>query len=216
MHTVYAFDAYGTLFDVHAAVRKHAAAVGPESAALSDTWRQKQLEYSWVHGLMGRYVSFWDLTQQALDFAFDKHPAADRSTRQRLLDAYFELDCYAEVPRVLEALKAGGAQTAILSNGSTDMLSAAVSSAGLDGLVDHALSVDLVQKFKTDSAVYQLILDVCSVTPEQVSFQSSNRWDAAAASAFGFHTVWINRTGQPDEYKAFQPAQTVQDLTALL
>ncbi|MEL6736792.1 MAG: haloacid dehalogenase type II, partial [Pseudomonadota bacterium] len=179
MHSVFAFDAYGTLFDVHAAVRRHADAVGPDSTALSETWRQKQLEYSWVHGLMGRYVSFWDLTQNALDFAFAKFPNANRGTRQTLLDAYFELECYPEVPAVLKALKDAGCETAILSNGSTDMLNAAVQSAGLDDLVDSALSVDLVQKFKTDEAVYQLVLNTFSATPEQVSFQSSNRWDVA-------------------------------------
>ncbi|MEM9677811.1 MAG: haloacid dehalogenase type II [Pseudomonadota bacterium] len=216
MHSVFAFDAYGTLFDVHAAVRRHADAIGPDSAALSETWRQKQLEYSWIHGLMGRYVSFWELTQNALDFAFAKFPNANRGTRQALLDAYFELECYPEVPAVLKALKDAGCETAILSNGSTDMLNAAVQSAGLDDLVDSALSVDLVQKFKTDEAVYQLVLDTFSATPEQVSFQSSNRWDVAAASGFGFRTLWINRTNQPDEYKSLAPSAVLEDLTALI
>ncbi|MEO0547799.1 MAG: haloacid dehalogenase type II [Pseudomonadota bacterium] len=216
MHSVFAFDAYGTLFDVHAAVRRHADAIGPDSAALSETWRQKQLEYSWIHGLMGRYVSFWELTQNALDFAFAKFPNANRGTRQALLDAYFELECYPEVPVVLKALKDAGCETTILSNGSTDMLNAAVQSAGLDDLVDSALSVDLVQKFKTDEAVYQLVLDTFSATPEQVSFQSSNRWDVAAASGFGFRTLWINRTNQPDEYKSLAPSFVLEDLTALI
>jgi len=216
MHAVYAFDAYGTLFDVHAAVRRHADAVGPDHAALSETWRQKQLEYSWVHGLMGCYVSFWDLTQKALDFAFEKYPKADRSTRQTLLDAYWELECYPEVPKVLQALQEAGCKTAILSNGSTDMLNAAVSSAGLVELVDSALSVDLVRRFKTDEAVYQLVLDTFSVTPEQVSFQSSNRWDVAAASGFGFRTLWINRTNQPDEYQDLPPSAVIGSLNGLI
>ena len=120
------------------------------------------------------------------------------------------------MPAVLKALKEAGCRTAILSNGSTDMLDAAVQSAGLGDLVDQSLSVDLVQRFKTDEAVYQLVLDAFSVTPEQVSFQSSNRWDVAAASGFGFRTLWINRTGQPDEYGDLPPAAVLKDLNGLI
>lgn len=149
-HAAFVFDAYGTLFDVHAAVRRHAAAIGPEGQLLSDIWRAKQLEYSWVRSLMGSYADFWQLTEQALDFAFDKVPSADRSLRQDLLDAYWRLDCYPEVPAVLKALKAEGARLAILSNGSPAMLEAAVRSAALDTVLDDIFSVDQVQKFKTD------------------------------------------------------------------
>ncbi len=124
-HAAYVFDAYGTLFDVHAAVRKHAEKLGPDAQRLSSLWREKQLEYSWVRALMGKYLDFWELTQQGLDTAFALVPSADKSLREDLLSAYWELDCYPEVPQVLTNLKATGAKIAILSNGSPAMLEAA-------------------------------------------------------------------------------------------
>lgn len=214
-HSAYVFDAYGTLFDVHAAVRRHAEAIGPDGPLLSEIWRAKQLEYSWVRTLMGSYQDFWQLTQQALDFAFARVPSADRSLRQTLLDAYWRLDCYPEVPAVLKALKADGARLAILSNGSPAMLEAAVKSAGLDLVLDHVFSVDEVRKFKTDPAVYDIVTTALRVYPQAVSFQSSNRWDVAGAAKFGFRTVWINRSGQPDEYMDHPPAVILPSLGGL-
>jgi 2-haloacid dehalogenase len=153
-HAAYVFDAYGTLFDVHAAVRRHADQIGPDGQLLSEIWRAKQLEYSWVRTLMGAYADFWQLTEQALDFALRKVPSADKGLRAKLLDAYWRLDCYPEVPAVLKALKASGAKLAILSNGSPEMLEAAVKSAALDQVLDDIYSVDAVKRFKTDPSVY--------------------------------------------------------------
>ncbi|MDP3523349.1 MAG: HAD-IA family hydrolase, partial [Hoeflea sp.] len=124
-HAAYVFDAYGTLFDVHAAVRRHADAIGPGGQQLSDIWRAKQLEYSWTRALMREWKDFWTLTEEALDHALERVPSADKSLRADLLDAYFKLDCYPEVPAVLKSLKAGGARVAILSNGSVAMLDSA-------------------------------------------------------------------------------------------
>ncbi|MDN2583597.1 haloacid dehalogenase type II [Aquibium sp. ELW1220] len=214
-HSAYVFDAYGTLFDVHAAVRRHAEAIGPDGQLLSEIWRAKQLEYSWVRTLMGSYQDFWQLTQQALDFAFARVPSADRSLRQTLLDAYWRLDCYPEVPAVLKALKADGARLAILSNGSPAMLEAAVKSAGLDLVLDDVFSVDAVRKFKTDPSVYDIVTTALRVYPNAVSFQSSNRWDVAGAAKFGFRTVWINRSGQPDEYLDHPPSVILPSLGGL-
>lgn len=208
----YVFDAYGTLFDVHAAVRKHADAVGADATLLSEVWRAKQLEYSWIRGMIGAYEDFWLLTEQALDFAFDKVPSADRSTRQALLDAYWTLDCYPEVPAALGELKANGAKLAILSNGSSDMLAAAVKSAGLDQIFDGVISVDRLSTFKANRVVYQMVTDDFDMEAGEISYQSSNRWDAAAAVEFGFRTVWVNRTNQPDEYRDFSPALVLKDL----
>ncbi|WP_019172140.1 haloacid dehalogenase type II [Pseudaminobacter salicylatoxidans] len=215
-HTAFVFDAYGTLFDVHAAVRRHAGAIGPEGQLLSEIWRAKQLEYSWVRSLMGAYSDFWQLTEQALDFAFRKVPSADRGLRQDLLDAYWHLDCYPEVPAVLQALKAAGARLAILSNGSPAMLEAAVRSAALDQVVDDIFSVDAVRRFKTDPQVYDMVTTGWRLYPHAVSFQSSNRWDVAGATRFGFRTVWINRTNQPDEYRDLQPGLILPSLSGLL
>ncbi len=213
---VFAFDAYGTLFDVHAAVRRHADAVGPDAAQFSDVWRIKQLEYTWVRTLMSAHRDFWALTTDALDLALAKFPSVDRNVRGPLLEAYFALEAYPEVPSVLRALKAGGAQVAILSNGSREMLAAAVKSAGIGDLLDAVLSIDAVGVYKTDRRVYDLVLQQFGVKAGEVSFQSSNRWDIAGATAFGFRTVWINRSGQPDEYKELAPAAVVDSLSGLV
>jgi 2-haloacid dehalogenase len=215
-HSAYVFDAYGTLFDVHAAVRRHAGKIGPDGHMLSEIWRAKQLEYSWVRSLMGAFADFWQLTGEALDFAFAKVPSADPHLRSDLLDAYWKLDCYPEVPAVLKALKADGARLAILSNGSPAMLDAAVRSAALDQVIDEIFSVDAVRRFKTDPAVYDMVTAGWRLYPASVSFQSSNRWDIAGATKFGFRTVWINRTGQPDEYRDLKPSLILPTLEGLL
>lgn len=215
-YSAYVFDAYGTLFDVHAAVRRHADAIGSEGQLLSEIWRAKQLEYSWVRTLMGAYADFWQLTEQALDFALAKVPSADATLRNKLLDAYWTLDCYPEVPFVLRALKAAGAKLAILSNGSPAMLEAAVRSAALDQVLDDVYSVDSIRRFKTDPAVYDLVATSWRLYPEAVSFQSSNRWDVAGATKFGFRTVWVNRSNQPDEYRDWPPGLILPSLEGLL
>ena len=215
-HAAFVFDAYGTLFDVHAAVRRHAAAIGPEGQLLSEIWRAKQLEYSWVRTLMGAYADFWQLTEQALDYAFSRVPSANRSLRTDLLDAYMHLDCYPEVPPVLKALKAAGAKLAILSNGSPRMLEAAVRSAALETVLDEVFSVDAVGRFKTDPSVYDMVTTAWRLYPQAISFQSSNRWDVAGATKAGFRTVWINRTGLPDEYADLPPALILPSLKGLM
>ena len=209
------FDAYGTLFDVHSAVRRHAAALGPEAEAFSALWRTKQLEYSWVLGLMGRYARFWDLTGRALDFALAKHPDIDASLREPLLDAYRDLDAYAEVPDVLDRLQRRGLATALFSNGDPAMLKRAVDSAGLGACLDAVLSVEEARSFKTAPAAYRLVLDRLGAAREDVLFVSSNRWDIAGATAFGFETVWVNRAGQPDEYPDLPPRAVIESLDAL-
>ena len=215
MHPVYVFDAYGTLFDVHAAVRRHAAAFGADADRFSATWRQKQLEYSWNRGLSGAWRDFWQLTEDALDVTFAKFPAIDRSHREALLDAYRGLDSYPEVIDVLTRLKEAGAQTAILSNGSQAMLELAVRAARIGELLDDVLSVDPLRTYKPAPAVYELATTRFRVFPDKVSFQSSNRWDVAGATAFGFRTVWINRTGEADEYRDLPPAVTLSSLDGL-
>lgn len=214
--STYVFDAYGTLFDVHAAVRKHASAVGPEAAFVSELWRAKQLEYSWMLTLMGRYRDFWSLTEEALDYALQRVPSANRAVRAQLLDAYWSCDAYPEVPEVLKQLKSRGARLAILSNGSPKMLDAACRSAGIGELFDDVVSVDEIKVYKPDPRVYDMITTRYRLFPEAVSFQSSNRWDAAGAANFGFRTVWINRTALPEEYNDVLPAAVLPSLTGLL
>jgi 2-haloacid dehalogenase len=212
----YVFDAYGTLFDFHAAVSRHHAAAGPDAAAFSELWRQKQVEYTWTHTLAGRYVEFWALTQRALDYCFDRFPSVDRKLRARLLDAYLKLDAYPDAQKVLRALKARGERTAILTNGSPAMVGSAVEAAGIKAELDAVLSVDTVKMFKPRPEVYALVTKEFSCQPADVMFVSSNRWDAFGATAFGFRTIWVNRAKSPDEYPDFPPAAVVSDLTGLL
>lgn len=214
-YAAYVFDAYGTLFDVHAAVRRHAVAIGPDGQMLSEIWRAKQLEYSWTRSLMGEWRDFWALTEEALDHAFARVPSADRGLRAELLDAYFRLDCYPEVPAVLKALKATGARVAILSNGSVAMLESAVKNAALETVIDDVFSVDPLRIFKPDPSVYDMVTTAYRLYPDAVSFQSSNRWDVAGAGKFGFRTVWINRAQMPDEYLDLSPSLILPDLNGV-
>jgi len=215
-HSIYVFDAYGTLFDVHAAVRRHADEVGPEGQLLSALWRAKQLEYSWMLTMMGRYRDFWSLTEEALDYAFARVPEANRASRQHLLDSYWTCDVYPDVPEVIKQLKLRGAKLVMLSNGTHQMLRAAARSAGIEDEFDDILSVDDIKVYKPDPRVYDMVATRYRVFPEAVSFQSSNRWDAAGATAFGFRSVWVNRTGLPEEYNDFRPAAVLPSLEGLL
>lgn len=212
----YVFDAYGTLFDVHSAVSRHFDLVGEKPSRVSEVWRNKQLEYTWTRSGMGRYRDFWELTAQALDFALAAVPGSNPDCRKTLLDAYMSLDCYPEVPTVLKGLKDKGFKTAILSNGSPEMLSAAVNSAGLATLLDNQFTVDEIGVFKTDPATYAMVTDEYGFAPEEIAFQSSNRWDIAGAVAFGFKCHWINRTGQPNEYEDLSPEKVLSDLNGLV
>ncbi|MBM7850636.1 2-haloacid dehalogenase [Methylopila capsulata] len=213
---VYVFDAYGTLFDVHSATMRHRELIGPDAQRLSDLWRTKQLEYAWVYALMGAYRDFWSLTEAALDVAGARIGGLSAEARRALLAAYLELSTYPEAKDVLRKLKAQGAKTAILSNGSPDMLTSAVAAAGLADLLDATLSVDGLMTYKTDPRAYRLAQERFAVAPHEISFQSSNRWDVAGAAAFGFRAVWVNRTEAPDEYADFPPARRIADLSGLL
>jgi 2-haloacid dehalogenase len=209
------FDAYGTLFDVHSAVGRHRARLGDQADAVSIAWRTKQLEYTWLRSIMDRYVDFWQITGDGLDFAMESHGIVDPALREDLMNAYLTLDCYPEVPEVLTALRDAGMQTAILSNGSPRMLEAAVASAGLDGLIDEVISVDMLGVFKPAMDVYQQVLHLLDVGRAQVSFQSSNAWDAAGAATFGFQVAWCNRFGQTRERLPDGPHAEMKTLSEL-
>ena len=209
------FDAYGTLFDVHAAVGHHRLRLGDKADAVSAMWRTKQLEYTWLRSLMDRYVPFWQITGDALDYAFEAHGVSDPDLREDLMNAYMELDCYPEVPDVLAELKNAGMRTALLSNGSPEMLDTAVRGSKLEELLDAVFSVDELGIFKPHSSVYQLAVDRLEVEPRQVSFQSSNAWDAAAAATFGFRVAWVNRFGQSAERLPDQPDVQLRTLSEL-
>ena len=210
------FDAYGTLFDVHSAVGKHRQRLGKRANDVSATWRTKQLEYTWLRCLMGDYADFWQVTGEALEYSLDAHEINDNALYEDLMQAYLKLTAYDEVPRVLQALKEAGYQTAILSNGEPRMLQAAIKGAGLESLLDECLSVDELQIFKPDPRVYELATSAFSIKPSQVMFQSSNAWDAAGAAYFGFRVLWVNRFGQRPERLPAKPDFEAKDLNHLL
>ena len=209
------FDAYGTLLDVHSAVRKGGQELGEKAAAVSELWRQKQLEYTWLRSLMGAHVDFWQVTSEGLDFALTATGVENKALHDKLMDLYLSLDAYEEVKPSLEVLKKNGLQTAILSNGSPKMLEAAVRSAGLSGLLDANLSVEEVGIYKPDSRVYQLTLDRLNVEKHEVCFLSSNCWDAKGAAHFGFNVAWINRFNREVDRLPGQLATTIHRLDDL-
>lgn len=212
---IFVFDAYGTIFDVHAALARHRAAAGPDADRFSELWRQKQLEYSWTLTLSGRYADFWALTERALDYAFARVPSVDRALRPKLLGAYLELDAFADARSALAALKGRGAQTAILTNGSPRMVKSAVEASGMAPLFDALLSVDAVGMYKPRPEVYALVTERFAVEPDRVVFVSSNRWDVMGAAAFGFRPLWVNRAKMPDEYAELPPMRVVPDLSVI-
>jgi 2-haloacid dehalogenase len=213
--TAYVFDAYGTLFDVHAAIARHRTAAGPEADRFSEIWRTKQLEYTWTLTLAGHYIDFWTLTERALDYAFARVPTVDRALRPQLLEAYLRLDAFPDARAALVDLKARGARLAILSNGSPRMLAAAVEAAALNALIDAVLSVETVRVYKPRPDVYALVTQTLGVERADVAFVSSNRWDVMGAASFGFSAFWVNRAGLPDEYPDIPPLRQISDLAAL-
>ncbi len=212
---LFVFDAYGTLFDLHAAASREREAIGANWEKLSQTWRTKHIEYTWLHAMTAQPATFWALAEQSLDYASTTIGGIPADVRGRLLGAYRKMSAFPEVTTQLTRLKQAGTRLAILSNGDPDMLVDAVGSARLDGVFDAVLSVASVKTFKPQPAVYQLVLDRFGGTPGDVMFFSSNRWDAAAAKAFGFRTTWVNRSGAPDEYPGMAPDHVVRDLSSI-
>lgn len=209
------FDAYGTLFDVHAPTAKVADALGPAAQALSEMWRLKQLQYTWLRSLMGEYVAFWQVTGEALDYALAAHGIEDAALRKRLMDLYLTLDAYPDALDTLARLREAGFATAILSNGSPDMLDAAVGSSGLGAELDAVLSVEDVGIFKPDGRVYQLAVDRMGVARAEICFVSANAWDAAGAANFGFQVAHLNRFNQPPEGLPGSPKAILTTLAEL-
>ena len=209
------FDAYGTLFDFASAAAGCSDLLGNQAGALTSLWRDKQLQYSWLRSLQGRYIDFWQVTGDALDYALDTLGLANDGLRDRLMGLYRTLDVFPEVPGVLRRVKDAGFATAILSNGSPDMLASAVEHAGIGDLLDAVLSAHAVGTFKTDPRVYQMAVDSLGVPANAIAFQSSNAWDAHAASAFGMQVVWCNRYGQRRERLPGAPDHEISSLAAL-
>jgi 2-haloacid dehalogenase len=211
------FDAYGTLFDVYS-VSSTAEQIFPgHGAKLSMLWRDKQIEYTRLRAMAGRYKSFWDITVDALQYSCEALKLDLTDERQRtLLNVYSSLAAYPENRAVLQELKDRGIKTAILSNGNSEMLNTAVRSANFHTLLDAVLSVEPLQTFKVHASVYQMGLDHFGVNVSQALFVSSNCWDACGASWFGLPTLWVNRANLPLDRLDVRPTATGRDLTDVM
>ena len=208
----YIFDAYGTLFDVHSVVDA-GAAITADPAALSALWRQKQLEYTWLRSLMGRYEDFWAITEAALRYAVRRLEIhASEAQLRTLMDAYLHLACFPDVRSALTGLRG---PRAILSNGAPAMLEAAVRSSGLTPLLDHVISVDRVRTYKPAPAVYALGPETLGIPAAELLFVSSNAWDVAGAKSFGYRVAWCNRLGAPEEELGVRADYVVTTLAEL-
>jgi len=206
------FDAYGTLFDVHAPVARVAAELGENASAISDLWRAKQLQYTWLRSLMGVHADFEQVTADALDYALGQFGVNDRTMRDRLLGLYLTLDAYPDAVSALRRLKRHGIATGILSNGSPKMLDSAVASAGFGNLLDHVLSVEPVGIYKPDPSVYRLGEHHLRLPASEIGFVSANGWDAAGAAQYGFNVIHLNRFDQPREVLPAGPALELKTL----
>jgi 2-haloacid dehalogenase len=211
-----AFDAYGTLFDVSAAIASHRAAFGRDADQFAALWRAKQLEYTWTLTLMGRYEDFWTLTQRALDYCLLRFPSVDNAIRTSLLDAYCRLTAYGDVGPTLRRLKNLGVRVAVFTNGNLEMVNGAIVAAGISGLLDVVVSVDAIGKYKTSPEAYAYLCQKLDLRADQITLVSSNRWDVAGGRAHGLNAVWCNRSNMPDEYLDLSPTQTVVTLADII
>lgn len=215
------FDAYGTLFDINSAARRCAEETGRDSfsklwPSISSIWREKQLSYTWLFNSLKRYSDFWEITENALDYALETVGlGSDLGLKKRLLDLYMEIETYGEVKVSLANLNEKEITCAILSNGSTSMLNSAIENSGISGLIHSVFSVDEVGIFKPDPKVYEMVLTHLPFELNEVLFISSNGWDIAGAASFGFKTVWINRSDLPEDKLLFKPDSVQKNLSEL-
>ncbi len=219
------FDAYGTLFDVYSIGALAEKLYPGQGAAIANLWRDKQIEYTRLitlsdpHSAGGskHYLSFWEITRVSLQYALQrlKLDSTDANV-DALMQQYAQLTAFPENIGVLQALKAQGIATAILSNGSRDMLDSAVASAGMSDLLDHVISIETIRRFKTSPESYGLVQQLIPVKTEEILFVSSNAWDALGATWFGFTTLWINRQGLPYEAIGPRPSYMGGDLREVL
>lgn len=211
----FVFDAYGTLLDVNSVVTRAGGGIAGDLDALSRLWRQKQIEFTWLRALMGRYENFWSVSEAALRTALAQlHINAGEERVRKLMDAYLEPALFPDVKAALEEL--GGSPRAILSNGTPAMLRAAVRAAGIGSHFSHIISVDQVRTYKPSPKVYQLAVDALGLAASEILFVSSNAWDAAGAKAFGFRVCWCNRGGGEMDRLGFEPDFAVASLDRIL
>jgi len=210
------FDAYGTLFDVNAACRELSKEVGEQWQELATLWRLRQVEYTWLRNSMNEYINFWNITEDALEYAMETLNIKNEELKNKLLDLYLKLEAYPEVEKVLMQLKKEGYQTGILSNGSEEMLASAVKNAKLENLLDKVLSVEKCKVYKPSSKVYDLVEKEFKINKINCAFFSSNAWDMHAAAHYGFKTIWVNRFEGNLEKLPGKPYKIVQTLEKIV
>jgi 2-haloacid dehalogenase len=217
---VVVFDAYGTLFNIATPVETLASSIGEKSGELVGLWRRKQLEYTWLRSLMGVHADFWTVTRDALDYALEALAISEQGLADQLMTLYLKLEPYADAKAALQAVKAKGRRTAILSNGSPSMLDSMVRHAGFETLLDEILSVEEVGVYKPSRRVYRLVMQKFHVhDASAVCFVSANPWDAQGAAQFGFQVARVARTPMPDDRIPGKPKAVIgslQDLPGLL
>ena len=206
------FDAYGTLFDVNAACRELSIEVGDKWQDLAILWRLRQTEYTWLRNSMNEYINFWNITEDALEYAMDTLNIKNDKLKNKLLELYLKLEAYPEVKKVLTQLKKEGYETGILSNGSEAMLASAVKNAQIQNLLDKVLSVEKCKVYKPSHKVYDLVEKEFNIKKNNVAFFSSNAWDMHAAANYGFKTIWVNRFDGKLERLPGKPYKIVQSL----
>ena len=211
---VCAFDAYGTCFDINSAAMGLANKIGKDWLAFSSTWRTVQLEYTWLRSLMKRYVDFWKVTEDSLEYAMESH-GIDKNFKNELLNLYKKLNPYSELKDCLKSLKSKKLKICILSNGSPDLLKQLISNAGVQELFDDLISVEDVKIFKPDPQVYELVTKKYKCKPEEVCFMSSNTWDIVGGGLFGYQTVWVDRFNKKFDRLNYKPNMKIKNLSEL-
>ena len=211
---VCAFDAYGTCFDINSAAMGLANKIGKDWLAFSSTWRTVQLEYTWLRSLMKRYVDFWKVTEDSLEYAMESH-GIDKNFKNELLNLYKKLNPYPELKDCLKSLKSKKLKICILSNGSPDLLKQLISNAGVQELFDDLISVEDVKIFKPDPQVYELVTKKYICKPEEVCFMSSNTWDIVGGGLFGYQTVWVDRFNKKFDKLDYKPNMQIKNLSEL-
>lgn len=211
------FDAYGTLFDVYSVGLLAEQLFPGRGDALARLWRDKQIDYTRLLTMAGRYQPFWDVTRAGLQYAarFLQLPWSAEA-EERLMNQYRHLSAFPENRGVLQALRERGVRAGILSNGDPEMLQVALRSAGLVDLIDPVLSVHVVQRFKTDPAAYALGPEALKLPAKQILFVSSNGWDAIGATWHGYTSLWVNRANAPLEMLGTEPTRIGRALTDVL
>ena len=209
------FDAYGTLFNFNSAVDRCSKDIGVKSEELSNIWRQKQIQYTWLRSMMNKYADFWTVTGEALDYAMSAVSINDEKLHKKLMQLYKELEIFPEVNEALNNIKNENIIIAILSNGTQEMLCSAIKHSNLSPLIDRVISVDEIGVYKPNPKVYQLAVSKLELNPEEICFISSNAWDAHGASSFGFKVIWVNRYQLPLEQMPSKPDENISSLKSI-